>query len=179
MSFPGFSHLTSHSLPSFSTASHHPNSLPNPSPLLPAGVVKCAIQECTRPCFVDPSGKVHECCGFTHAMEHQRRQAIQQREWQADTCKHMHVWLLGQRNHLVSPSTLPTEPAANMVKGVTHCLLPECSNPCWPFMNYCGKTHAQQGMQRGLQGERGVKEFERKRRHQITYVLYLGNFLSL
>ena len=37
-----------------------------------------------------------------------------------------------------------------MVKGVTHCLLPECSNPTWPFQNYCGRTHANAGKQRGL-----------------------------
>ena len=38
----------------------------------------CAIQECQNPCHVDENGVVHECCGYTHAMEHQRRQAMQQ-----------------------------------------------------------------------------------------------------
>ena len=37
-----------------------------------------------------------------------------------------------------------------IVKGLTHCLLPECSNPTWPFQNYCGRTHANIGIQRGL-----------------------------
>lgn len=37
-----------------------------------------------------------------------------------------------------------------MVKGVTHCLLPECSRHTWPFENYCGKVHAQEGKMRGL-----------------------------
>ena len=37
-----------------------------------------------------------------------------------------------------------------IVKGLTHCLLPECSNPTWPFENYCGRTHANIGKQRGL-----------------------------
>ena len=46
---------------------------------LPSGVPKCAISECPNPCFVDESGTVHECCGVTHAMEHQRRQALWQR----------------------------------------------------------------------------------------------------
>ncbi len=40
-----------------------------------------------------------------------------------------------------------------MVKGVTHCLLPTCDKVTWPFMNYCGKTHAQQGMKMGLVGK--------------------------
>ena len=40
---------------------------------------------------------------------------------------------------------------APTVKGVTHCLLPECNSPVWPFMNYCGRTHADLGKQRGLQ----------------------------
>ena len=40
------------------------------------------------------------------------------------------------------------------MKGVTHCLLPECNNPVWPFMNYCGRTHADLGKQRGLQRKR-------------------------
>ena len=38
----------------------------------------------------------------------------------------------------------------NIVKGITHCLLPECDNLTWPFENYCGKTHASIGMDRGL-----------------------------
>ena len=37
------------------------------------------------------------------------------------------------------------------MKGITHCLLPECNNPVWPFMNYCGKSHADLGKQQGLQ----------------------------
>ena len=37
-----------------------------------------------------------------------------------------------------------------IVKGLTHCLLPGCSNPTWPFENYCGRTHANIGKQRGL-----------------------------
>ena len=37
-----------------------------------------------------------------------------------------------------------------MVKGVTHCFLPTCSKMTWPFMNYCGRTHAQQGKKMGL-----------------------------
>ena len=41
-----------------------------------AGMVKCAIPECNNPCFVDGQGKVFECCGYTHAMELQRRKAL-------------------------------------------------------------------------------------------------------
>ena len=37
-----------------------------------------------------------------------------------------------------------------IVKGVTHCLLPDCNRMTWPFMNYCSKTHAQQGKKMGL-----------------------------
>lgn len=40
----------------------------------------------------------------------------------------------------------------DIVKGITHCLLPECDNFTWPFENYCGKTHAGIGMARGLYG---------------------------
>ena len=36
------------------------------------------------------------------------------------------------------------------IKGVTHCLLPDCEKIVWPFMNYCSKTHAQVGVQLGL-----------------------------
>ena len=36
------------------------------------------------------------------------------------------------------------------IKGVTHCLLPECSRHTWPFENYCGKAHAEEGKRRGL-----------------------------
>ena len=38
----------------------------------------------------------------------------------------------------------------NIIKGVTHCLLPGCSKHVWPFMNYCSKTHAKAGMAQGL-----------------------------
>lgn len=40
------------------------------------GVAMCAIPECNNPCFVDEQGKVFECCGYTHAMELQRRKAL-------------------------------------------------------------------------------------------------------
>ena len=38
---------------------------------------KCAIPECNSLRYIDPSGHEHDCCGFIHAMELQRRQAIQ------------------------------------------------------------------------------------------------------
>lgn len=41
--------------------------------------------------------------------------------------------------------------AAPPQKGITHCLLPECNSLVWPFMNYCGRGHADLGKQRGLQ----------------------------
>jgi len=44
-----------------------------------------------------------------------------------------------------------TEGSQQSVKGVTHCLLPGCSNPTWPFENYCGKSHANVGKQQGLE----------------------------
>ncbi|KAI6646720.1 hypothetical protein LOD99_12841 [Oopsacas minuta] len=37
-----------------------------------------------------------------------------------------------------------------IVKGITHCLLPSCNKHVWPFMNYCGRTHADAGKQIGL-----------------------------
>jgi hypothetical protein len=92
---------------------------PQTVPTLPSGLRKCAIQECQNPCFVDPAGTVHECCGITHAMEHQRRKAIEQQK--------------------------------QVIKGVTHCLLPECNRMVWPFKNYCGRTHADIGRKRGLE----------------------------
>ena len=38
----------------------------------------CALPECQNQCHVDDNGTVHECCGYTHAMENQRRKALQQ-----------------------------------------------------------------------------------------------------
>ena len=67
----------------FGQAPPPPQTLPA---FLPSGLRKCAIQECQEPCFIDQTGTVHECCGFTHAMELQRRKAIQQRKrawWRA------------------------------------------------------------------------------------------------
>ena len=84
MQLPSFHPLASLSLPSFAPA---PTPTPPLPPLLPPGARKCAIPECTKPCFMDPSGTMHECCGYTHAMEHQRRQALQQRECMLDTMK--------------------------------------------------------------------------------------------
>ncbi len=37
-----------------------------------------------------------------------------------------------------------------MVKGETHCLLPDCDEITWPFKNYCGRRHAVLGQQMGL-----------------------------
>ena len=61
-------------------------SAPPPPPLPPQmssalpPLQKCAIVECPNPRFVDETGTVHECCGITHAMEHQRRLALMQRK---------------------------------------------------------------------------------------------------
>lgn len=38
----------------------------------------------------------------------------------------------------------------NIVKGVTHCFLPNCKKIVWPFMNYCSRTHADEGKKQGL-----------------------------
>ena len=38
------------------------------------GMQKCAITECPNPCYIDDSGKVHNCCGKTHAKEFEQRQ---------------------------------------------------------------------------------------------------------
>ena len=56
--------------------------LPTPvqAPVVPTSRATCAIAECLKACYVDESGTVHECCGITHAMEHQRRQALWQRK---------------------------------------------------------------------------------------------------
>ena len=37
----------------------------------------CAIEGCDEPKFVDVNGQVHDCCGYTHAMELLRRKAMQ------------------------------------------------------------------------------------------------------
>lgn len=43
---------------------------------------KCAIKECRKASYVDPNGKVHECCGFSHAMELIRRKNIERKHKQ-------------------------------------------------------------------------------------------------
>ena len=45
------------------------------------------------------------------------------------------------------------EMAQPVVKGVTHCLLPDCNKLVWPFMNYCRKAHAEEGIKKGLKRE--------------------------
>ena len=180
-----------------------PPSLPQMSSALPPSQ-KCAIVECPNPRYVDPSGTVHECCGITHAMEHQRRLALMQRKstylvfmrivypsrlflaticgrnkhliiatdliscgaiielmlegvWCGEflfpglpkyldvLCRYDLLWII-----LSFSNTYTVETNQQVVKGVTHCYLPECNLPTWPFMNYCGRTHAQQGKQRNL-----------------------------
>ena len=37
----------------------------------------CAIEDCYNPRHVDENGKVHECCGSTHAMELMRRKSLE------------------------------------------------------------------------------------------------------
>ena len=41
-------------------------------------------------------------------------------------------------------------PIERKIKGITHCYLPNCDRPTWPFENYCGRTHADLGKQMGL-----------------------------
>ncbi len=70
-------------LPLFLTANIQDGAaLPTPvqAPVVPTSRATCAIAECPNACYVDDSGTVHECCGITHAMEHQRRQALWQRK---------------------------------------------------------------------------------------------------
>ena len=56
------------------------------SPSLPT----CAISECNNLCYADDSGHVYECCGYTHAMEHQRRQILQQSKIYATSTNCLH-----------------------------------------------------------------------------------------
>ena len=53
-------------------------------------VPTCAISECDNPRYVDDSGHVYECCGYTHAMEHQRRQILQQSKIYASSTNCLH-----------------------------------------------------------------------------------------
>ncbi len=47
---------------------------------IPTQQNKCAIEECNEPRHVDPNGTVHECCGYTHAMEHIRRRILERKK---------------------------------------------------------------------------------------------------
>ena len=40
------------------------------------GQQKCAIPECPRPSYMEKNGKVHKCCGRTHARELEKRQCM-------------------------------------------------------------------------------------------------------
>ena len=50
-----------------------------PSVPVPVPVQTCGIEECSRPRHVDANGTVHECCGYTHAMELIRRKNIERK----------------------------------------------------------------------------------------------------
>lgn len=63
-----------------------------------------------------------------------------------DCCCFSHAMELQRRKLVISSAK---------IKGVTHCLLPDCEKIVWPFMNYCSKTHAQVGVQLGLIPEPG------------------------
>ncbi len=56
------------------TGQHFSNDL---SMTMTPSIPKCAIPECPNGCYVDEYGKVHDCCGYNHAMEYQRRLALQ------------------------------------------------------------------------------------------------------
>ena len=99
---------------------------------------ECAIPECPNGCYVDEYGKIHDCCGYNHAMEYQRRLALQ----------NGHCLVFSLYNCIIL--FMHVAIGNNIIKGITHCLLQECSNLAWPFENYCGRTHAGIGKQRGL-----------------------------
>lgn len=101
------------------------------------GMHKCAIEECFQPRHVDARGIVHDCCGYTHAMEYIRRQMVKRKDASNYiTCSQWYG--------------LHYSEMKQVVKGVSHCLIPECNRPTWPFKNYCGRKHAQLGKKRGL-----------------------------
>ena len=67
----------------------------NVSPIPPSPSIqstKCAIQECMETRFIDAAGKVHECCGYTHAMELMRRKVIT-RKFLIVWCDDAQLWL--------------------------------------------------------------------------------------
>ena len=68
------------SLPPASFGPPPPGAIPPSSSTSLPPDKKCAIVECQNTRYVDESGTVHECCGITHAMEHQRRLALMKRE---------------------------------------------------------------------------------------------------
>lgn len=45
---------------------------------------------------------------------------------------------------------LHTEMKQQIIKGVSHCFLPECNKVACPFMNYCSKEHEELGKKRKL-----------------------------
>ena len=65
----------------FKFCKSHLPAQPDPSDVensgVPASAAKCAIEDCLNPCYVDANGTIHECCGYTHAMEHIRRKLIE------------------------------------------------------------------------------------------------------
>ena len=65
-------------------------------------------------------------------------------------CQHICAHLTCHTHTHTTIATTYAETNQQVVKGVTHCYLPECNRPTWPFMNYCGKTHADLGKQRNL-----------------------------
>lgn len=50
-----------------------------PSQATATGIATCAIEDCSKPRHVDANGIVHECCGYTHAMELIRRKTLERK----------------------------------------------------------------------------------------------------
>lgn len=69
----GLHHTPSATQPSILSAHHIPQN-------------KCAIEECSLPRHVDAQGVIHECCGYTHAMENIRRKMVERKYYNCTHC---------------------------------------------------------------------------------------------
>lgn len=154
----------SQSMPNFQTVQQPHHQIPPPHPLGPLLLPddqRCMYPMCNKPRFRETNGKVHECCGITHAREYTKLKGetiepglkcktagcIRQKRRREDGNGYYNYCGRSCRD-----GTFRTTPA---VAGET-CIFPNCTKPRYVdpangrVHDYCGRTHANQAQATGL-----------------------------
>lgn len=110
------------------------------------GLPKCKLPECSKPCYIEPNGHIHDFCCRTHAAQASAFTPAQPPLHMPFPPKRPpeHQPQNPQPNTPGCPETAHSQPTSSMPKEI--CKRPGCKRPCFVdngrVHDYCGRTCA-------------------------------------